>query len=159
MSSIETQELSGTLNNTNSLRGTLNGDNNLQGTLSNARNSSSSGGGNSVLIIEIPSTLVDTLYDNSQIEMNFASTGDRKKLFDNIVEVISNDKILDKIIKLKYDYDGEKISVSLNYNEQGGVVVLTSIADIYKDGSDLLVKTYKVGLQDGRSAYIRYKFE
>lgn len=44
MATIETQELSGTLNNTNSLRGTLNGDNNLSGVLSNARSGGSGGG-------------------------------------------------------------------------------------------------------------------
>lgn len=101
MSSIETQELSGTLNNTNSLRGTLNGDNNLQGTLSNARNSGSGGSGNT-LIIELPQSLIADFWTEDGLFVSAQSTGDDLVFYNNIKAVEDSDKLSESNIIFMY---------------------------------------------------------
>lgn len=106
MATIETQELSGTLDNTNSLRGTLNGDNNLSGALSNAR-SGGSGSRNEALVVDLKS-LEQSYFDEAVLitQASYPTIWQNlKDVFEELaVDMVNNKASNKKVILIESSY-------------------------------------------------------
>ena len=116
------------------------------------RNYSGGSGGGNELVIEIPSS-IQVGYE--QIIVSSESTGDNLKLYNSIKQVLESDKILDSVIRVKYDEEDNKFNVVLSYHSEYGSQELSGIIYLYMSGSKHTYEYIRIESEDEESYSIQ----